>query len=137
QLAGRLPVMVTPKWVRTACQPIGIGDVVRYLVDVLETPETAGETYEIGGPEVLTYQEVLTRTAALLGKHPLIIPVPVLSPKLSVYWVDLVTDVPKSVAHPLVYGLKNPVVVTDDRIRELVPIELTPFDTAVERALEG
>jgi hypothetical protein len=66
-----------------------------------------------------------------------IIPVPVLTPGLSVYWVDLVTDVPKAIAHPLVYGLKNPVVVTDDRIRDHLPIELTPFDDAVARALEG
>lgn len=135
QLAGRLPVMITPKWVRTPCQPIAIQDVVAYLVRVLEEPDTAGETYEIGGPDVLTYQEMLSRTAAHLGSHPLIIPVPVLSPKLSVYWVDLVTDVPKRVAHPLVYGLKNPVVVTDDRIRELVPVQLTSFDDAVQTAL--
>jgi uncharacterized protein YbjT (DUF2867 family) len=136
QLAGRLPVMVTPTWVRTACQPIGIEDVVEYLVGVLEVSATAGETYEIGGPEVLNYQSVLRRTARQLGRRPIIIPVPVLTPGLSVYWVDLVTDVPKAIAHPLVYGLKNPVVVTDDRIREHLPIELTPFDEAVATALE-
>lgn len=135
QLAGRLPVMVTPKWVRTDCQPIGITDVTAYLTGVLGVPETAGETYEIGGPEVLTYEAMLRRTARQLGREPVIIPVPVLSPALSVYWVDLVTDVPKSVAHPLIYGLKNPVVVTDDRIRDLVPVELTPFDETVARAL--
>lgn len=135
QLAGRLPVMVTPKWVRTACQPIGIRDVVAYLTGVLDVPETAGRTYEIGGPDVLTYESMLRETARQLGDNPLIIPVPVLSPALSVYWVDLVTDVPRSVAHPLVYGMKNPVVVTDDRIRDLVPVELTPFDDAVAAAL--
>lgn len=136
QLAGRLPVMVTPRWVRTECQPIGIRDVVAYLTGVLEVPETAGETFEIGGPEVLTYEAVLRRTANQLGNKPLIIPVPVLTPALSVYWVDLVTDVPKTVAHPLIYGLKNPVVVTDDRIRDLVTIELTPFDEALADALD-
>lgn len=135
QLAGRLPIMVTPKWVRTECQPIAIRDVVAYLVGVLDEPKTAGKTYEIGGPDVLTYQEMLSRTAAHLGNHPIIIPVPVLSPQLSVYWVDLVTDVPKSVAHPLVFGLKNPVVVTDDRIRDIVPVELTSIDDAIEDAL--
>lgn len=135
QLAARLPVMVTPKWVRTPCQPIAIADVVAYLVGVLDVAETAGETYEIGGPEVLTYEAMLRRTAAHLGRRPLILPVPVLSPALSVYWVDLVTDVPRSVAHPLVHGLKNPVVVSDDRIRELVPVDLTPFDEAVQTAL--
>lgn len=137
QLAGRLPVMITPQWVRTPCQPIAINDVISYLVGVLDEPETAGETFEIGGPDILTYGTVLRRTAHHLGKHPLIIPVPVLSPALSVYWVDLVTDVPKAVAHPLVYGLKNPVVVTDDRIRDYLPIELTSFDDAVELALEA
>jgi uncharacterized protein YbjT (DUF2867 family) len=136
QLAARLPVMVTPRWVRTACQPIAIDDVVAYLVGVLDEPATTGGTYEIGGPEVLTYEALLRRTAAAMGRRPLILPVPVLSPGLSVRWVDLVTDVPAAVAHPLVHGLKNPVVVTDDRIRELVPVELTPFDDAVAAALD-
>lgn len=135
QLVHRLPVMVTPTWVRTECQPIAIADVVSYLVGVLDVPETAGDTYEIGGPEVLSYQELLRRTAAIAGRSLHIIPVPVLSPQLSAYWVDLVTSVPKSVAHPLILGLKNRVVVTDTRIEELLPIERTEFETAVERAL--
>ncbi|MFW6153099.1 MAG: NAD(P)H-binding protein [Halobacteriota archaeon] len=135
QLAGRLPIMVTPRWVRTKCQPIAISDVVAYLAGVLEIPATAGNTYEIGGPEVLTYEEMIRRTAAHLGNRILIIPVPVLSLTLSVYWVDLVTNIPKHVAHPLIYGMRNPVVVTDNRIRDHLPIELTPFDEAVERAL--
>ena len=137
QLARNLPIMVTPSWVRTECQPIAIRDVIAYLVGVVDVPESAGETFEIGGPEVLTYEEALRRTAQHFGKRPLIIPVPVLSPGLSVYWVDLVTDVPRSVAHPLIYGLKNPVVVTDDRIHELVPITLTSFDDAVGAALDS
>jgi uncharacterized protein YbjT (DUF2867 family) len=137
QLAAKLPIMITPKWVRTPCQPIAIEDVVAYLVGVLDVPETAGETFEIGGPDVLTYQAMLRETARQLGHSPLILPVPVLSPGLSVYWVELVTDVPSSVARPLIHGLKNPVVVTDDRIRDLVPVELTPFDRAVAEALES
>ena len=137
QLARKLPVMVTPRWVRTECQPIAIDDVVAYLVGVLDVPETAGETYEIGGPDVLTYERMLRVTARQLGRHPIILPVPALSPALSVYWVDLVTDVPKSIAHPLIYGLKNPVVVTDDSIRSLIDVGLTPFDEAVATALEG
>lgn len=136
QLVERLPIMLTPRWVQTSCQPIAIADVVAYLIGILDAPETAGETFDIGGPDVLTYQEMLLRTGAQLGKHPRVIPLPVLTPALSVYWVDLVTEVSKEIAHPLVYGLKNPVVVTDDRIREHVPITLTPFDEAVERALE-
>lgn len=135
QLIDRLPVMVTPKWVRTPCQPIAVNDVVAYLVGVLDHPETAGETYEIGGPDVLSYQQMLTRTAELAGKRLYILPVPVLTPKLSTYWVDFVTDVPKSVAHPLILGLKTPVVVSDDRIRDVVDVQLTPFDEAARRAL--
>lgn len=135
ELVARLPVMVTPKWVHNECQPIAIADVVAYLVGVLDAPETAGETYEIGGPEVLTYAEMMRRVGCLTGREPTIVPVPVLTPNLSAYWVDLVTDVPKSIAHPLIAGLKNPVVADDAAIRELVPVELTPFDEAVERAL--
>jgi uncharacterized protein YbjT (DUF2867 family) len=136
QMAKRLPVMVTPKWVRTDCQPIFIDDVIAYLVGVLEAPETAGETYEIGGPDVLTYQEILRRTAELLaGRAPLIVPVPVLSPRLSARWLSLVTDVPRSVARPLVEGMRNTVVVTDHSIDDHVDIEPTPFDEAIRRAL--
>lgn len=135
QLAHRLPVMITPRWVRTDCQPIAIDDVIAYLVGVLDDPGTAGRTFEIGGPDVVTYQTMLNRTSELLGKRQYIVPVPVLTPKLSAYWLDLVTDVPRDVAHPLVSGLKNPVVVTDESIREYVDVELTPFETAVSRAL--
>ncbi|WP_276270564.1 NAD(P)H-binding protein [Haloarcula litorea] len=136
QLAARLPVMITPSWVRTECQPIYVDDVIEYLVGVLDAPETAGETYEIGGPDVLTYQEILTTTAErLVGRPPLIVPVPVLSPGLSARWLGLVTDVPVSVAKPLVDGLKNRVVVTDHRIEEIVPVEGTPFEEALELAL--
>lgn len=135
QLTDRLPVMITPRWVRTECQPIAISDVITYLTGVLDEPETRGETFEIGGPEVLTYQRMLERTAGVLGRRLFILPVPVLTPKISAYWVDLVTDVPKSVAHPLILGLKNRVVVEDHRIEELIPFERTPFDLAVKRAL--
>jgi len=136
QLAARLPVMVTPSWVRTECQPIYIDDVVEYLVAVLAEPAMAGETYEIGGPDVLTYQEILTTTADLLvGRRPLIIPVPVLSPGLSARWLGLVTDVDVSVAKPLVDGLSNRVVVTDHSIDEYVTPDLTGFEESVRRAL--
>ena len=138
QLATRLPVMVTPRWVYTECQPIAVEDVIAYLVGVLEAPETAGETYEIGGPEVLTYREMLEETARKLGgRDPVVLPVPFLTPRLSAYWVDLVTDVPASVAHPLIDGMGNRVVVTDPRIRDVLDVELTPFPVAVERALEA
>jgi uncharacterized protein YbjT (DUF2867 family) len=135
QLVTRLPVMITPRWVQTECQPIAIADVVAYLVGVLDHPETAGDTYEIGGPDVLTYEEIMRRTAAQLGRRLFIVPVPVLTPKLSAYWVGLVTDVPGSVARPLIDGLKNPVVVEDTRLMDLLDVEPTPFDVAVARAL--
>jgi len=135
QLASRLPVMVTPRWVRTPCQPIAVRDVIAYLAGVLGVPETAGDTYEIGGPDVLTYAAMLRRTARHLGHDPLVLTVPVLTPRLSAYWVGLMTDVPWSVARPLIEGLKNPVVVHDDRLSALVPVDPTPFDEAVRLAL--
>lgn len=136
QLARRLPVMLTPRWVRTECQPIFIDDVITYLSELLAVPETAGKTFEIGGPDVLTYEEMLETTAALLPtRRPLIIPVPLLSPKLSARWLGLVTDVPTSVAKPLVDGLRNRVVVTDDGIEAYIDVECVPFEEAVRRVL--
>lgn len=135
QLVTRLPVMITPKWVRTPAQPIAIDDVVEYLVRAVETPETAGMTLEIGGPEVLSYEEMMRRTAAAMGRRLVILPVPILSPTLSVYWIDLVTDTPPSISHPLIEGLKNPVVVTDETAQALLAVERTPFDEAVARAV--
>jgi uncharacterized protein YbjT (DUF2867 family) len=136
QIVSRLPLMVTPRWVDNECQPIAVDDVVAYLVGVLEAPATAGETYGIGGPDVLTYREMLVRTAEAMGRaRPIILSVPVLTPRLSSYWIGLVTDVPTSVARPLVLGLKNPVVVTDDSITDHVDVDLTAFDAAVGKAL--
>jgi uncharacterized protein YbjT (DUF2867 family) len=135
QMVSRLPVMITPQWVRTPSQPIAIDDVTEYLRRAIETPETRGETLEIGGPEVLSYQEMMERTAETMGQRLYIIPVPVLSPKISVYWIDLVTDTPKHISHPLIEGLKNPVVVQDHLAEELLPMERTPFDEAVEKAI--
>lgn len=136
QLVSRLPLMVTPQWVSNECQPIAIDDVVAYLVGVLDAPGTAGGTYGIGGPDILTYREMLGRTAEAMGRRrPLVLSVPVLTPNLSSYWVGFVTDVPSGVARPLILGLKNPVIVMDDAIRDHVPVDLTPFDDAVEKAL--
>jgi uncharacterized protein YbjT (DUF2867 family) len=138
QLVARLPLMITPRWVQTPCQPIAIDDVVAYLVGVLDAPATAGETYEIGGDEVLTYGEMLRSTARAMDRRPpSILSVPVLTPRLSSYWVGLVTDVDFPVARELIEGLKNPVVVTDDSIRDHVEVDLTPFDAAVRKAVAG
>ena len=137
QLSSRLPVMVTPRWVDTECQPIFVDDAIEYLVGVLSVPETADETYEIGGPDVLTYREILLRVGARRGRRPTVLPVPVLSTRLSSLWVGLVTDVPTAVARPLIDGLRNPVVVRDHGIESLIDVDLTPFDEAVDRALAG
>ena len=138
ELTTRLPVMLTPRWVETDCHPIAIDDVITYLTDVLDAPETAGETYEIGGPEVLTYAEILKRTGRLMGSgEPTIVPIPMLTPKLSAYWVALMTDVPLSVAQPLIRGLKTPVVADTEAAQGQFAVDLTPFTDAVRVALSG
>ncbi|MGH8920002.1 MAG: DUF2867 domain-containing protein, partial [Actinomycetes bacterium] len=97
QLVDRLPVMVCPRWVTTRCQPIGVDDVVRYLVGSLSIP--AG-SYDIGGRDVLTYEDMMRRYATLTGKRRFIMKVPVLSPGLSSHWIAVITDQPASVARP-------------------------------------
>jgi len=134
-LVDRLPVMVAPKWVSTATQPIALPDVVGYLVGVARHGEARGETFDVGGPEVLTYRDMIERVARLRGRRPRIVEVPVLSPRLSSYWLHLVTPVRASVSRPLVEGLRNPTVARDKRIRELLPRELIPFDEAAREAL--
>jgi uncharacterized protein YbjT (DUF2867 family) len=134
-LVDRLPVMVAPKWVSTATQPIALPDVVGYLVGVARHGEARGETFDVGGPEVLTYRDMIERVARLRGRQPRIVEVPVLSPRLSSYWLHLVTPVRASVSRPLVEGLRNPTVARDKRIRELLPRELIPFDEAAREAL--
>jgi uncharacterized protein YbjT (DUF2867 family) len=136
-LVDRLPVMVAPRWVATKTQPIALGDVVGYLADVAAEPEAEGQTYDVGGPEVLTYREMIERIARLRGKRRRVVEVPVLSPRLSSYWLHLVTPVRANVSRPLVEGLRNPTVARDERIRELLPRELTPFDVAAQAALAG
>jgi len=132
QLVERLPVMVCPRWVTTRCQPIALPDVVRYLVGALDLP--AG-TYDVGGSEVLTYEQMMRRYAELTGRRRFILKVPVLSPTLSSHWIGLVTDQPASVARPLAEGLSVEVVVGDDRIRSLIPFEPMGFDDAVRLAV--
>ncbi|MGI9644326.1 MAG: SDR family oxidoreductase [Ilumatobacteraceae bacterium] len=117
-----LPVMVTPKWVDTRCQPIAVRDVLRYLVQVLSVDETTGSVLEIGGPDVLTYREMMAVYAEEAGLRPrIVIPVPVLTPRLSSLWVGLVTPLPRSLARPLVSSLVNEVTVKDAAILESCP----------------
>jgi uncharacterized protein YbjT (DUF2867 family) len=135
-LVERLPVMITPRWVSTACQPIAVRDVLGYLTGVLSAPETAGKVFDIGGPDVMCYRDLMRVMAEELGlRRRLIIPVPVLTPRLSSYWIHLVTPLTHDIAKPLAEGLKNPVVCRETRIREIVPQELLDVRGAIRAAL--
>src|SRR5271157_6496646 len=135
-LVSRLPVMVCPRWVANRTQPIAIRSVLAYLIGCMENPATAGQVFDIGGPEVLTYKEMMERFARILGRRRWMIVVPVLTPRLSAYWVNLVTPVPASIAFPLIEGLKSETICEDDRINSLVSVEPIGFDDAVRLALE-
>lgn len=136
-LVDRLPAMIAPRWVSTPTQPIALEDVVRYLVGVARMPEARGESFDVGGPDVLSYKEMIERIARIRGRRRLILEVPVLSPRLSSYWLHLVTPVRAGVARPLIEGLRNPTVVRDDRVRALLPFPLTSFDDAARAALSS
>jgi len=135
-LVKKLPVMITPSWVSTPTQPIAIDDIVRYLAGVGGNDAAIGEAFDAGGPEVMTYRQMIERIAALLGRRPRIVEVPVLTPALSALWLELVTPVNASVARPLIEGLRSPTVAREERLRKLLPFELTSFDEAARRALE-
>jgi uncharacterized protein YbjT (DUF2867 family) len=134
-LVDRLPAMVTPRWVSTRTQPVALGDVVAYLAGVGGLDEAFGEELDVGGPEVMTYREMMERIAMLRGKRPFIFEVPLLTPYLSSLWLHLVTPVNAGVARPLIEGLRNETVARDERIRELVPLARTRFDDAAREAL--
>lgn len=135
-LVERLPVMVTPKWLETPNQPIAIRNVIEYLIGCLEVPETAGKSFDIGGADVLTYRELMKVYAEEAGlSKRIVFPVPVLTPRLSSYWIHLVTPVPASIARPLAEGLKNPVVCKNNEIRALIPQEVLSAREAIRRAL--
>ena len=136
-LVKRLPVMITPTWVSTPTQPIALDDVVRYLAGVCGNETAYGEGYDVGGPEVMTYRQMIERIAVLLGRKPLIVEVGVLTPYLSSLWLNLVTPVNASVARPLIEGLRNPTIAREERIRKLLPFELTPFDEAARRSVRS
>ncbi|MCK9377512.1 MAG: SDR family oxidoreductase [Syntrophobacterales bacterium] len=136
-LVDRLPVMITPRWVHTPVQPIAIRNVLTYLIGCLEHDDTRGQSFDIGGPEVVTYRQLMEIYAeeAHLARR-LVIPVPVLTPRLSSYWIHLVTPVPASIAQPLAEGLANPVVCLDNRIREIIPQELLDCRQTIRLALQ-
>jgi uncharacterized protein YbjT (DUF2867 family) len=133
-----LPAMTTPKWVRTRCQPIAIRNVLAYLVAAIDDDPGDGHTiYEIGGPDVLTYEEMMQTYAQVAGlPKRLIVPVPVLSPGLSSLWIGLVTPLPVNIARPLVDSLKHEVVVTDHTAEQRFDVDLIGFRRSVEYAVE-
>ena len=136
-LVDRLPVMLTPRWVHNPVQPIAIRNVLAYLIGCLEVEAVKGQTFDIGGPEVVTYRRLFDLYAAEAHLvRRLIIPLPVLTPKLSSYWIHLVTPVPASLAQPLAAGLANPVVCRENRIRSLIPQELLDCRSTIRLALQ-
>jgi len=135
QLVEHLPAMITPQWVRTRTQPIAVADIVRYLVGVLENPAALGKIFEVGGPEVLQYAEMLQRVAAIEGRKLPILPVPLLTPGLSSRWLAFVTDVDTQAGRNLIDSMANEVIVTDTAIRDIVVFETMGYDDAVRVAL--
>ncbi len=136
-LTERVPLMICPSWVYTRIQPIAIRNVIDYLAAALDVPASAGAIVEIGGADVMTYGDMMTRYARLRGLRRLLVPVPVLTPRLSSYWVHLVTPIPAAIARPLIEGLRNEVVVRDARARALFPgIEPMGYEQAVTAALD-
>ena len=136
-LVERLPIMTTPRWVRSLNQPIAIRNVITYLIGCLEHDQTIGQTYDIGGPDILTYRDLLDIYAeeAHLPKR-LIIPVPVLTPTLSALWIHLISPVPKSIALPLTEGLTSDAVCTENRIQSIIPQKLLTCREAIRLALD-
>jgi uncharacterized protein YbjT (DUF2867 family) len=135
-LAERVPIMICPSWVYTRVQPIAIRNVLDYLVTTLDVPESAGQVIEIGGADVISYGEMMTGYARVRGLRRLLVPVPVLTPRLSSYWVHLVTPIPSTIARPLIEGLRNEVVVRDRRAATLFPdVRPMGYDEAVSAAL--
>lgn len=134
-LTERLPIMITPRWVSTRCQPIGIRDVLDYLAGALEHPEVTG-IVEIGGPDVLSYGGMMRGYARLRGLRRLMIPVPVLTPRLSSYWVSLISPVPAGLARPLIEGLRNEVVVRHPEAAAAFGLQPLAYEEALERAMD-
>ncbi len=136
-LVDRLPVMLTPRWVSTPCQPIAIDNVLEYLIGCLKESRTIGQTFDIGGPDIRSYAELMqiyAQEAGLLKR--ICIPIPLLTPRLSSLWIHHVTPVPKSLARPLAEGLRNPVVCHDTRIQNLIPQDLLTCQQAIRRATD-
>jgi len=136
-LVNHLPVMVTPSWVRSVSTPIALPDLLDYLVAVAELPDAAGRVLDAGGPDAVTYEQVMRCYGRLVGRKVRILAVPVLTPRLSSYWLRFVTSVPTNVARALVEGLEHDFVADDAALRALVPRRLMGLEEAVSAAIEA
>ena len=136
-LVYHLPLMVTPRWVRSRSAPIALSNLLEYLLRVPALPEAAGQIFEAAGPEYLSYEQLMREFGEVVGKRPRILPVPVLSPGLSSYWLGLVTAVPANIARALIQGLKHDIPAADAELRALVPQRLLTFKEAVVAALDA
>ena len=135
-LVNHLPVMLTPRWVQSKSPPIALSNVLNYLIEVAGKPQAAGRVYDIAGPEVLSYKELMLQYGQAVGKSPLIVAVPVLSPRLSSYWLRIVTAVPTSTGRALIDGLKLHIEADDTEIRALLPQRLLTYAEAVQQVFE-
>jgi uncharacterized protein YbjT (DUF2867 family) len=133
-LVERLPVMVCPKWVLTKSQPIALDDVITYLTKSIDSIETIGKCFDLGGPEIMSYIDMIRRYGRMLNKSVKIIVIPFLTPRLSSYWVDLITPVKASLARPLVDSLKHEAIVKDESIRRVIPFRLKTFEESIDLA---
>ena len=136
-LVLHLPVMATPRWVRSRTQPIALHDLLEYLVRIAEVPETASQTYDVGGPDTISYAEMMRTFGRVTGRRVRVLSLPVLTPRLSSYWLDLVTAVPANIVRPLIDGLRHDLLANDEPIRRLIPMRLRSYEEAVQEALEA
>jgi len=133
-LVERLRIMITPSWVKSLAQPIAVDDVIKYLIGCMNHPETSGKIYEIGGPDKMTYEELMRVYSAYLNKNLFVIQIPFLTTRLSSYWVDLITPVKASLARPLIDSLVHDTVVNDDSITKIIPIQLKSVRESIDIA---
>ena len=133
-LVERLPAMVCPRWVLTRSQPIAIDDVITYLIKAIDSKETEGRSFDLGGPDVMSYVDMMRRYGKMLDKSIKIIIIPFLTPRLSSYWIDLITPVKASLARPLVESLKHEAIVRDDSVKKIIPLKLKTFEEAIDAA---
>jgi uncharacterized protein YbjT (DUF2867 family) len=133
-LVERLPLMICPKWVLTKSQPIALDDVINYLIKSIESRKTEGRSFDLGGPDIMTYIDMMTRYAKMLDKSVKILIIPFLTPKLSSYWIDLITPVKASLARPLIESLKHEAIVREESVKNIIPFRLKTFEEAIDIA---